>query len=98
MSSLTSVPDVVLASCHGVGWWPIIPFLWFLFVVGFFLVIARFGWRGRRRWYAQQWAGSGAQAGKARLAERYASGEIDEQEYRERLAVLDQTTDTGDRP
>ena len=30
----------------------------------------------------------GSYAGESRLAERYAAGEIDEAEYRERLAVL----------
>jgi putative membrane protein len=31
---------------------------------------------------------AGRQAGEARLAERYASGEIDEQEYERRLSTL----------
>jgi putative membrane protein len=95
MTSLVTSPDAILASCHGAGWWPIIPILWFVFIVGLFIVIARFGWRGRRHWYAEEWAGRGVQAGKARLAERFASGEIDEQEYRARLAVLDESTRSG---
>ena len=36
----------------------------------------------------RHWARYGARSGEARLAERYANGEIDEQEYREKLAVL----------
>lgn len=36
----------------------------------------------------RHWAQHGIRAGEARLAERYANGEITEQEYREKLAVL----------
>ncbi len=65
---------------NGPAWWPVFPLLWLLFlgaVIWFFVV------GGRRRFRM-----AGSQAGQARLAERYAAGEIDEQEYRERLAVL----------
>jgi putative membrane protein len=65
-------------------WWPIFPLLWLLVV---FSAIALFGWFGRRRW-RQMGAQSGRRAGEARLAERYASGEIDEREYEQRLATL----------
>lgn len=60
-------------------WWPIFPILWFLVIIGIVFAVTRFG---RRRWNA------GTHTGEARLAERYASGEIGEQEYRDRLAVL----------
>jgi len=36
----------------------------------------------------RHWARYGMRSGEARLAERYANGEIDEQEYKNRLAVL----------
>ena len=66
---------------HGPGgWWPIFPLLWLLVIV---LLVTRFTWLGRRRW--RQF---GTHAGEARLAERYAAGEIDEQEYERRLATL----------
>lgn len=65
-------------------WWPIFPLLWLLVVIS---AIALFGWFGRRRW-RQVGAQSGLRAGEARLAERYASGEIDEREYEQRLATL----------
>lgn len=65
-------------------WWPIFPILWFLFIVGFFFT---FGFFGRRRW-GRMHAMSGQRAGEARLAERYAAGEIDEAEYERRLATL----------
>ena len=62
------------------AFWPIFPLAWFLLlataaVVGFFVVR-----RGR--------AEAPRRAGEARLAEKYAGGEIDEEEYRTRLGVL----------
>jgi putative membrane protein len=72
---------------HWIGpgpWWPVFPFLWLLFVVALF---ATFGFLGRRRFGRMQ-AWSGQRAGEARLAERYAAGEIDEQEYERRLGTL----------
>ena len=65
-------------------WWPIFPILWLLLIVGIF---ASFRFFGMRRW--RQFQGhAGVRAGEARLAERYAAGEIDEQEYERRLATL----------
>jgi len=60
-------------------WWPLIPLFWIAFIVLLFAIFGRFG---RRRWH------HGSYSGESRLAERYAAGEIDEEEYRERLAVL----------
>jgi putative membrane protein len=65
-------------------WWPIIPFLWLLFLIA---VVSTFAFFGRRRWH-QLNTTSGRRAGEARLAERYAGGEIDEREYEQRLATL----------
>ncbi|HEV7171687.1 SHOCT domain-containing protein [Pedococcus sp.] len=65
------------------AWWPIFPILWLLFLFALF----SFGFAGRRRW-GRLHAMSGQRAGEARLAERYAAGEIDEQEYERRLATL----------
>ena len=62
------------------AWWPVFPLLWLLVIAA---VVTTFVVVGRRR---AQYAG--ARAGESRLAERYAAGEIDDQEYRERLAVL----------
>lgn len=79
----TLVSHSLLADPHhwdGPGWWIMFPILWF----AFFVTVFSFFVFGRRRW-AHRW---GAQAGEARLAERYASGDIDETEYRQRLAVL----------
>ena len=60
-------------------WWPLFPLVWIAFIFVTFAVLGRFG---RRRWHR------GSYAGESRLAERYAAGEINEAEYRERLAVL----------
>ena len=63
---------------HGGAWWPIFPIFWILFFVCIFL-LARRPCGGRHR-----------SAGESVLGERYARGEINEQEYRERLSVLKQ--------
>lgn len=65
-------------------WWPIFPFLWILVIVA---IIAAARWGGMRRWRRFH-AADGVRAGEARLAERFAAGEIDEQEYESRRAVL----------
>jgi putative membrane protein len=61
-------------------WWSVFPILWLLVIGGAVTTLVILGRRNR--------ASAGPRAGEARLAERFASGEIDEQEYRERLAVL----------
>jgi putative membrane protein len=80
---------------HGGGWWFFYPFLWFF---GFFLFIALLrGIFWRRHWrhhyYNRPWGWGGENDPRAVLAARYARGEIDESEYRQRLAVLN-TPDT----
>jgi putative membrane protein len=70
---------LILANGHWNGpgaWWPIFPLLWLALLVTLFVVIGR------------RWQRSGSSAGESRLAERYAAGEIDAAEYRDRLAVL----------
>lgn len=73
--------NLVLASHQWHGhdrlWFPLFPLLFF----ALWVVIATFGRRWRR---------SHRHSGEAVLAERYARGEIDEAEYRERQAVLRQ--------
>jgi putative membrane protein len=66
------------------GWWPIFPIL-LLLVIGTIITTIVLS---RRRHHA--WAGP--RAGEAKLAERFAAGEITEQEYRERRAVLREQT------
>jgi len=84
---LSTITTAVAASDHWNGpgpWWPLFPIFWLLFLVA---VFATFGFFGRRRWRHMQ-GYAGRRAGEARLAERYASGEIDEQEYERRLSTL----------
>ena len=70
---------------HAGPWWPIIPILWVALIFGFIFFLRRTGCgRGHHR-----------SAGESVLGERYARGEIDEREYRERLDVL--RTVRGDR-
>jgi putative membrane protein len=80
---LNAIDATVLADQHWDGpgaWWPVFPLLWFLFVATLLFVFVRTG--RRRSWQ------SGLRAGERRLAERYASGEIDDDEYARRLATL----------
>jgi putative membrane protein len=65
------------------AWWPIFPLLWLLLFGG--IAFALF--RGRRQWGAPHMRPTA----EGVLAERYARGEISDEEYRERLSVLTQT-------
>ena len=68
---------------HGGFWlWPLVPIFWFLV---FFLFVRFFFWRGGRGPWSRYDRGPDA---RAILAERYARGEIDHEEYRERLGHL----------
>jgi putative membrane protein len=97
MQTLASATTTLADHWDGPGpWWPLIPLFWFGLFIAFFFIAARSGWWGRRRWYTEHAQADGVRAGKARLAERFASGEIDEQEYRARLAVLEETPHGGD--
>ena len=74
--------DVCYAGPHFFWWFPVIP----LFFLGFWLIVLLLvrPWAWRRR---GPWAyGTGSAEGV--LAERYARGEVTEEEYRSRLEVL----------
>ena len=62
------------------AFWPIFPILWFLVIAG--IVTAIVLYNRKRVTEAPR------RAGEAKLAERYAAGEIDETEYRARRDVL----------
>lgn len=75
------LPALSAARWDGPGaWWPVFPILWLVLVAGIVTTVVLVGRRNR--------ALAGPRAGEARLAERFAAGEISEQEYRERRAVL----------
>jgi putative membrane protein len=61
-------------------WWPLFPLLWLFIIAGVVTLFVISGRRNRHR--------AGARAGESRLAERFAAGEIAEEEYRSRLDVL----------
>ena len=86
MNEALSAFVVAMGDGHHYGpppWWPIFPLLWLLVIATVVFVAIRFG---RRRGYGH---GHG-HGGLDRLAERYAAGEIDETEYRNRRAVLEE--------
>jgi putative membrane protein len=73
---------------HGPPWWPIFPILWFLVILAIVVAVTR----------RRCWGGCGyghGPSGLGRLAERYAAGEIDETEYRNRRAVLEEQFKRG---
>ena len=63
-------------------WWPIFPIFWLLAFVAIAVLFAT----RRRRWGRD----CGPSNGRSRLADRFAAGEIDENEYRSRLTVLEE--------
>lgn len=61
------------------GWWPLIPIVWGLVWLAVIATVVGLLWR----------RGSGdTRSARSALAERFARGDIDEQEYAERRAVL----------
>lgn len=78
---------VTLATWQNDGWHDDRPDFWFIFPILWFLIIGTaifFAVRALRN----NGARAGQRAGEARLAERYAAGEIDEDEYAARREVL----------
>ena len=63
------------------GWFPFVPLFPLLVIGAFAFVSRRFAWR---RWGSVGPSG----AGESVLAERYARGEIDEDEYQRQRSVL----------
>jgi putative membrane protein len=66
----------------GPPFWPVFPILWLLIIAGTVVAVVLVGRRQRHA--------APSRAGESRLAERFAAGEIDEEEYVARLAVLRQ--------
>lgn len=72
-------------------WILLFPLIWAAVVVGAVTVLRRTGWRGRRGpWRATVDTGPSGDSPIAMLGRRFASGEIDEDEYWRRLSVLDE--------
>jgi putative membrane protein len=85
MAVMTMATEVLARSGDwGPGpWWPIFPIFWLLLVGFVIFTVFRFR-RGRGPWHP-------ARSGEGVLAERYARGEISEDEFRDRLRVLKET-------
>lgn len=78
-------------------WILFLPLIWAAVVVGVVTVLRRTVWRGRRGpWRAADPRPTG-DAPLAVLGRRFASGEIDEDEYWRRLSVLDEQFGRYDR-
>ncbi|WP_328784672.1 SHOCT domain-containing protein [Streptomyces canus] len=72
-------------------WILFFPLIWAAVVLGVVTVLRRTVWRGRRGpWRAMADAGPSGDSPIAMLGRRFASGEIDEDEYWRRLSVLDE--------
>ncbi|MDN4596215.1 SHOCT domain-containing protein [Leifsonia virtsii] len=92
-TAVASAPCVVAYGPHFFGWWWIfIPIFWILVFV---LIFAFAGRRWRRAAMERGGYGpggwgprGGTRSAESTLAQRYANGDIDEQEYRARLEVL----------
>lgn len=78
MNAMTLTANGPWHDGHASGWWPVFPIgfglFWLLVLGGGFYLLSK------------RTKGSGG--AERMLAERYARGEIDEEEYRERLGVL----------
>lgn len=72
-------------------WILFLPLIWAAVVIGIVTVLRRTVWRGRRGpWRAMDAPRPSGDSPLAVLGRRFASGEIDEDEYWRRLSVLDE--------
>ncbi|GGR26740.1 SHOCT domain-containing protein [Streptomyces netropsis] len=75
-------------------WILLFPLFWAVVVIGVVIVLRRTVWRhGRNPWQAR--AERSEHAPLTLLGRRFAAGEIDEDEYRRRLSVLEERFGTG---
>ncbi|POX37862.1 hypothetical protein C3486_26155 [Streptomyces sp. Ru73] len=95
--------DVLAMPWSGGGpgpWILFFPLLWAVAVIGAVAVLRRFVWRGRGPWQrpgGPVGAASGAPSPLTVLGNRFASGEIDEDEYWRRLSVLEEQFGVRDK-
>lgn len=72
----------------GHGGWFLAPLFWIGVWILIIVLVKGIFWRRHRRYHRHGWGWGGENDPRSVLAGRYARGEIDEQEYRQRLAVL----------
>lgn len=80
LPALAAMPAHAWGPGYGPGWFILIPIFWIL-LIGFFIFFSR------RMYWRHRVQGDPASA-EGVLRERYARGQIDETEYRQRLEVL----------
>ncbi|GAA3328568.1 SHOCT domain-containing protein [Paeniglutamicibacter sulfureus] len=80
LPALASMPAHVWGPGHGPVWFFLFPLFWIL-LIGFFIFFSR-------RMYWRHRVQGDPMGAEGVLRERYARGEIDETEYRQRLEVL----------
>lgn len=85
MSVIETITTLAITADHWDGdgppaFWPIFPILWFLLIVGGATLLIL--------WRRGRWEASPRRTGEARLAEMFAAGEINDEDYRTRRDVL----------
>lgn len=85
MSVTETITTLAITADHWDGdgppvFWPVFPILWFLCIVGVTTLVIL--------WRRRQCEASPRRAGEARLAEKFAAGEISDEDYRTRRDVL----------
>jgi putative membrane protein len=70
------------------GWWFLAPLFWIGVWILIIVAIRGLFWRRHRHHYRGGWGWPSEHDPRSILAGRYARGEIDETEYRQRLGVL----------
>jgi putative membrane protein len=97
-TAVAAAPCAVAYGPHFFGWWWIfIPIFWILVLALIFGLAGR-RWRrvaAARGGYGGWGPYGGTRSAEQTLAQRYANGDIDEQEYRARLEVLRANRDNG---
>lgn len=71
-------------------WILLVPLVWAAVVAGVVTLLRRTAWRGRGPWARARFERPGQDSPLAVLGRRFASGEIDEEEYWRRLSVLEE--------
>lgn len=83
--------NVLAHGWHGGGpgpWALFFPLIWAVIIIGAIVLLRRTVWRRHGPWIGPGGPAGGGPSPIAELGRRFAAGEIEEDEYRRRLAVL----------